>query len=113
MLVDRQMIAQTVRDLRVVLPEADDLLAGLHRWPKPPRRILEVDGAGLTLVQEDGRPRWVAATDAAMELLQQIQHEHRTHGRCSTPTPVAATGMAMVGGRPGLDRPSRTSDMPH
>jgi len=73
--VDRQLIAQTVKDLRVVLPEADDLLAGLHRWPKPPRRILEVDGAGLTLVQEDGRPRWVAATDAAMELLQQIQHE--------------------------------------
>jgi putative methionine-R-sulfoxide reductase with GAF domain len=74
-LVDRQMIAQTVRDLRVVLPEADDLLAGLQRVAEATRRILEVDGAGLTLVQEDGPPRWVAATDAAMELLAQVQHD--------------------------------------
>jgi putative methionine-R-sulfoxide reductase with GAF domain len=69
------MIAQTVRDLRVVLPEADDLLAGLQRVAEATRRILEVDGAGLTLVQEDGPPRWVAATDAAMELLAQVQHD--------------------------------------
>jgi hypothetical protein len=74
-LVDRQLIAQTIRDLRVVLPEADDLLAGLHRVAEATRRILEVDGAGLTLVQEDGPPRWVAATDAATELLAQIQHD--------------------------------------
>jgi GAF domain-containing protein len=74
-LVDRQLIAQTVRDLRVLLPEADDLLAGLQRVAEATRRILEVDGAGLTLVQEDGPPRWVAATDAAMELLQQVQHD--------------------------------------
>jgi GAF domain-containing protein len=37
--------------------------------------VLEVDGAGLTLVHEDDPPRWVAATDAAMELLEQIQHD--------------------------------------
>ena len=75
MLVDRQMIAQTVRDLRVVLPEADDLLAGLYRVAEATRRILEVDGAGLTLIHADGPPRWVAATDAAMELLAQVQHD--------------------------------------
>jgi signal transduction protein with GAF and PtsI domain len=73
--VDRQIIAQTVTDLRAALPEADDLLAGLQRVAEATRRILEVDGAGLTLVQEDGQPRWVAATDAAMELLQQLQHD--------------------------------------
>jgi ANTAR domain/GAF domain len=34
-----------------------------------------VDGTGLTLAHEDGQPRWVAVSDAAMELLEQIQHE--------------------------------------
>jgi hypothetical protein len=37
--------------------------------------VLEVDGAGLTLVHADGPPRWVAATDAAVELLAQVQHD--------------------------------------
>jgi len=34
-----------------------------------------VDGTGLTLAHEDGQPRWVAVSDAAMELLEQIQHD--------------------------------------
>jgi GAF domain-containing protein len=57
------------------LPKADDLLAGLLRVAEATRTALEVDGAGLTLVHEDGLPRWVAATDAAMELLEQVQHD--------------------------------------
>jgi GAF domain-containing protein len=73
--VDRQMIARTVTELRVALPEADDLLAGLLRVAEATRTVLEVDGAALTLVHEDGPPRWVAATDAAMELLVQVQHD--------------------------------------
>jgi GAF domain-containing protein len=73
--VDRQMVARTVQELRAALPEADDLLAGLLRVGEATRTVLEVDGAGLTLVHEDGPPRWVAATDAAMELLEQIQHD--------------------------------------
>jgi hypothetical protein len=59
------MIARTVQELRVALPEADDLLAGLLRVAEATRTVLEVDGAGLTLVHADGPPRWVAATDAA------------------------------------------------
>jgi hypothetical protein len=73
--VDRQMVARTVQELRTALPEADDLLAGLLRVAEATRTVLEVDGAGLTLVHEDGPPRWVAATDAAMELLAQVQHD--------------------------------------
>jgi GAF domain-containing protein len=73
--VDRQMVARTVQELRAALPEADDLLAGLVRVAEATRTVLEVDGAGLTLVHEDDPPRWVAATDAAMELLEQIQHD--------------------------------------
>jgi GAF domain-containing protein len=73
--VDRQIIARTVRELRAALPEADDLLVGLLRVAEATRTVLEVDGAGLTLVHEDGPPRWVAATDAAMELLEQVQHD--------------------------------------
>jgi GAF domain-containing protein len=73
--VDRQMVAQTVQELRAALPEADDLLAGLLRVAEATRIVLEVDGAGLTLVHEEGPPRWVAATDAAMELLVQVQHD--------------------------------------
>jgi GAF domain-containing protein len=73
--VDRQMVARTVQELRVALPQADDLLAGLLRVAEATRTVLEVDGAGLTLVHEDGLPRWVAATDAAIELLEQVQHD--------------------------------------
>ena len=73
--VDRQLVARTVSELRASLPEADDLLVGLLRVVEATRTVLEVDGAGLTLVHEDGPPRWVAATDAAMELLQQVQHD--------------------------------------
>jgi GAF domain-containing protein len=69
------MVARTVQELRAALPEADDLLAGLLRVAEATRTVLEVDGAGLTLVHEDGPPRWVAATDAATELLEQIQHD--------------------------------------
>ena len=75
MAVDRQMVARTVSELRAALPEADDLLAGLLRVAEATRTVLEVDGAGLTLVHEDGPPRWVAATDAAMELLEQVQQD--------------------------------------
>jgi hypothetical protein len=57
------------------LPEADDLLAGLLRVAEAVRTVPAAKGAGLTLVHEDGPPRWVAATDAAMELLEQIQHD--------------------------------------
>jgi hypothetical protein len=73
--VDRQLVAQTVQDLRSALPEADDLLAGLLRVAEAARVVLEVDGAGLTLIHSDGPPRWVAATDAAIELLLQVQHD--------------------------------------
>jgi GAF domain-containing protein len=73
--VDRSTVARTVSELRAALPEADDLLAGLLRVAEATRTVLEVDGAGLTLVHEDGLPRWVAATDAAMELLEQVQHD--------------------------------------
>ena len=69
------MVARTVSELRAALPEADDLLAGLLRVAQVTQRVLDVDGAGLTLVHEDGPPRWVAATDAAMELLEQVQHD--------------------------------------
>jgi GAF domain-containing protein len=73
--VDRQMVARTVSELRAALLQAEDLLAGLQRVAEATRTVLEVDGAGLTLVHEDGPPRWVAATDAAMELLEQVQHD--------------------------------------
>jgi GAF domain-containing protein len=69
------MVARTVSELRAALPEADDLLAGLLRVAEATRTVLEVDGAGLTLIHEDDPPRWVAATDAAMELLAQVQHD--------------------------------------
>ena len=75
MAVDRQQVARTVSELRAALPEADDLLVGLLRVAEATRTMLEADGAGLTLVHEDGPPRWVAATDVAMELLEQVQHD--------------------------------------
>jgi GAF domain-containing protein len=73
--VDRAMVARTVQELRAALPGDDDLLAGLLRVAEATRTVLEVDGAGLTLVHADGPPRWVAATDAAMELLVQVQYD--------------------------------------
>jgi hypothetical protein len=37
--------------------------------------VVRVDGVGLTLAHEHGPPRWVAVSDAAIELLEQVQHD--------------------------------------
>jgi GAF domain-containing protein len=75
MTIDRQVLAAHVRQLRATLPATGELLLGLQRVTEATRAVVRVDGAGLTLVHEDGRPRWVAVSDAAMELLEQIQHD--------------------------------------
>ena len=73
--VDGQLVARTVAELRA-LPEAEDLLARLVRVVEATRTVVGVDGTGLTLAHEDdGPPRWVAATDAAMQLLEEVQHD--------------------------------------
>jgi hypothetical protein len=75
MTVDRQLLARTVGELRATLPQAGDLLASLGRVVEATRTVVGVEGTGLTLVHEDGLPRWVAVSDAATELLEQVQHE--------------------------------------
>jgi putative methionine-R-sulfoxide reductase with GAF domain len=75
MAVDGQLVARTVGELRAMLAEAGDLLAGLQRVVDATRTVVGVDGAGLTLAHEDGPPRWVATTDRAMVLLEQIQQD--------------------------------------
>jgi GAF domain-containing protein len=75
MAVDGRMVERTVGELRAMLAEAGDLLAGLQRVADATRTVVGVDGAGLTLAHEDGPPRWVATTDRAMELLEQIQQD--------------------------------------
>jgi signal transduction protein with GAF and PtsI domain len=75
MAVDGQLVTQTVGELRATLPQAGDLLVGLGRVVEATRTVVGVDGTGLTLAHEDGRPRWVAVSDAAMELLEQVQHD--------------------------------------
>jgi GAF domain-containing protein len=75
MTIDRQVVAERVRALRATLPQAGDLLTGLQRVTEATRTVVGVDGSGLTLAHEDGRPRWVAVSDAAMELLEQVQHD--------------------------------------
>jgi signal transduction protein with GAF and PtsI domain len=75
MAVDGQLLARTVGELRATLPQDGDLLVGLGRVVEATRTVVGVDGTGLTLTHEDGRPRWVAVSDAAMELLEQVQHD--------------------------------------
>ena len=75
MAVDGQLVARTVGELRAPLPQEGDLLVGLQRVVDATRTVVGVDGAGLTLAHEDGPPRWVAATDRAMELLEQVQED--------------------------------------
>ena len=75
MAVDGQLVARTVGELRATLPQEGDLLVGLGRVVDATRTVLGVDGTGLTLTHEDGRPRWVAVSDAAMALLEQVQHD--------------------------------------
>jgi signal transduction protein with GAF and PtsI domain len=75
MAVDGQLVARTVGELRATLPQEGDLLVSLGRVVAATRTVVGVDGTGLTLVHEDGQPRWVAVSDAAMELLEQIQHD--------------------------------------
>jgi GAF domain-containing protein len=72
--VDGQLVARTVAELRAV-PEAEDLLARLGRVVEATRTVVGVDGTGLTLVHEDGPPRWVAVSDAAMRLLEEVRHD--------------------------------------
>jgi hypothetical protein len=71
MAVDRQLLARTVGELRATLPQDGDLLASLGWVVEATRTVVGVDGTGLTLAHEDGQPRWVAVSDAAMELLEQ------------------------------------------
>jgi GAF domain-containing protein len=75
MTADGQLVARTVGELRATLPQDGDLLVGLGRVVEATRTVVGVDGTGLTLAHEDGRPRWVAVSDAAMELLEQVQHD--------------------------------------
>ena len=75
MAVDSQLVARTVGELRAMLAEAGDVLGGLQRVVDATRTAVGVDGVGLTLAHEDGPPRWVATTDRAMELLEQIQQD--------------------------------------
>jgi signal transduction protein with GAF and PtsI domain len=75
MTIDRQTVAERVRELRATLPGPGDLLSGLQRVTEATRTVVRVDGAGLTLAHEHGPPRWVAVSDAAIELLEQIQHD--------------------------------------
>ena len=75
MAVDGLLVARTVGELRATLPQAGDLLVGLGRVVEATRTVVGVDGTGLTLAHEDGRPRWVAVSDAAMELLEQVQQD--------------------------------------
>jgi hypothetical protein len=75
MVVDGQLVARTVGELRATLAQDGDLLAGLGRVVEATRTVVGADGTGLTLAHEDGRPRWVAVSDAAMELLEQVQHD--------------------------------------
>jgi hypothetical protein len=72
--VDGQLVARTVAELRAA-PESGDLLARLGRVVEATRTVVGVDGTALTLAHEDGLPRWVAATDAAMQLLEEVQHD--------------------------------------
>ena len=62
-------------ELRATLSGDGDLLASLGRVVEVTRSVVGVDGSGLTLAHEDGRPRWVAVSDAAMELSEQVQGE--------------------------------------
>jgi signal transduction protein with GAF and PtsI domain len=75
MVVDGQLVARTVGELRATLPQDGDLLGSLGRVVEATRTVVGVDGSGLTLAHEDGRPRWVAVSDAVMELLEQLQQD--------------------------------------
>jgi hypothetical protein len=72
--VDGRLVARSVAELRA-MPEAEDLLARLGRVVEVTRSVVGVDGTGLTLTCEDGQPRWVATTDAAMQLLEEVQRD--------------------------------------
>jgi ANTAR domain/GAF domain len=72
--VNDQLVARSMAELRA-MPEAEDLLARLGRVVEVARTVVGVDGTGLTLTCEDGQPRWVAVSDAAMQLLEEVQRD--------------------------------------
>lgn len=98
--VDGELVARTVAELRA-MPEAEDLLARLGRVVEATRTVVGVDGTGLTLTCEDGQPRWVAATDAAMQLLEEVQHDFG-EGLCLDRTGAGQRGFLQpAGGQKG------------
>jgi hypothetical protein len=72
--MDGQLVERTVAELRA-MPNAGDLLVQLERVVEATRTVVGVDGTGLTLIHADGPPRWVAVSDAAMQLLEEVQHD--------------------------------------
>jgi signal transduction protein with GAF and PtsI domain len=75
MTVDGQVVALAIRELRAMPPKTGGLLVPFQRVAEAIMTVVGVDGARLTLAHEDHQPKWVATTDAAMELLEQIQQD--------------------------------------
>jgi GAF domain-containing protein len=75
MVLDRDALARSLRDLAVVSPSVDGLLPVLQRVIGRAREVLRADGAALTLEHEAGSIGWVAVTDPVMQLLQEVQQD--------------------------------------
>ena len=94
--LDRRAVTRALRGLADAAPAPGDLPAVLQQLVDTARTVLGVDGIGLTLAGEDGRPRSLATTDAVAQLLEQVQQEFGDGPSLAASTqgePVAVTDL--------------------
>jgi GAF domain-containing protein len=73
--IDHQGLARGLQRLRAVATETrhDGLAGALQDVVAATAAVFGVDGAALSLLDEQGELRWVAASDAAVELVERAQ----------------------------------------
>jgi ANTAR domain/GAF domain len=74
-LVDRDVFAHGLGELRPGLPGPGDVFVTLQRVIDATRAVFQVDGASLALEHEDGSLHWVVVTGGAAGLLEDAQRE--------------------------------------
>jgi GAF domain-containing protein len=94
--LDGRAVARVLHGLTDAAPVPGDLPAVLQQLVDTAKTVLAADGVGLMLVEEDGRLRSAVSTDAAVELLEQVQADFG-EGPCLTTygagEPVAVTDL--------------------
>lgn len=80
-MVDLHQLLVSFRHFAVTMTEPFEITSVLYRLGDSAVRVLEADGAGVSLATADGRLEFVAATDHSLTDLEEVQQAHQA-GPC-------------------------------